>query len=328
VSKAQSINFVFTGSSQSQRLDQAILSHLVAINHSAPSRSRIQEWIKNDQVRINGVVTRKPGVLLKSGVAVDCVISSPQPQMVEGEAIHLTVLYEDEDLLVINKQAGLTVHPGAGQRSGTLLNGLVRHLGGGAALVPGVRPWIVHRLDRDTSGVLLVAKNDTTHRVLSQQFQERSVEKEYVALCYLTPRRLSPLVEDTGTIQSAIGRSPRDRTKMAVVPHGGRSAVTHWRVLERFLYGAFLSVTIETGRTHQIRVHLSSMGAPLIGDQSYGDTRGLPDALYRLATQFGRQALHARRISFTHPTSAEPVSFEAPLPDDLTSLIETWRRYE
>jgi len=242
----------------------------------------------------------------------------------------LEVLHEDESLLVINKPAGLTMHPGAGNRAHTLVNALVAHFGAGSTpelFSSGVtgRPGIVHRLDRDTTGLVVVAKTAHALHSLSRQFATRTVGRAYCALVLSTPRGLRAVnTVDGGTIDRPIGRHPTKRTLMAIAAEG-RRAVTHWRVLERFAYGTLIEARLETGRTHQIRVHFDSLGCPVIGDKTYGDFSPLPQTLRRAAERFGRQALHAQVLEFDHPVSHKRLAFSGEPPSDFAALLEAFR---
>lgn len=309
-----------------QRLDQALLQLLELASGESRSRSQIQRIIEAGGVTFNGKPEMRPGCRVKAGDALELIIPEVQEQRIIAQEMPLTILFEDEHLLCLNKPPGLTVHPGAGQRDGTLLNALAHYLQQVPELIPGSRPWIVHRIDKDTSGILIIAKNDRAHRALSQQFHDRVVEKEYQALVLATPRMRNPyLIPDQGVIDLPIGRHQSQRTRMAVDPQSGRSAITRWSVIERFEYGALLRLQIETGRTHQIRLHLEAIGAPVIGDRTYGNFQALPKSLALLHQQFGRQALHAHRLSCLHPETGEKISFEAPIPADMTDLIAAWR---
>jgi 23S rRNA pseudouridine1911/1915/1917 synthase len=245
------------------------------------------------------------------------VPAEPQP-----EDIPIAVVYEDARLLVVNKPAGLVVHPGAGTSRGTLVNALLRHVRDLSGVGGVLRPGIVHRLDRGTSGLLVVAKDDETHRALVRQFAGRTVEKEYLALVLGVPARLS------GEVDAPIGRDPVHRQKMSVRAPRGREARTSWRVDERFDGAALLRVRIHTGRTHQIRVHLASIGHPVAGDAVYGGTR-TPSSRRAAAREallsLERPALHAARLSFAHPASGERLACEAPLPRDIEAVLERLR---
>jgi 23S rRNA pseudouridine1911/1915/1917 synthase len=240
----------------------------------------------------------------------------------------LQILFEDADLLVINKPAGISMHPGAGNRAHTIANAVVQHVGvKQRAVGEGDRPGIVHRLDKDTTGVVVIAKSTPVHAALAAQFAERSIDRSYRALVFTTPRAKRPVQSsDHGEISGPIGRHPTKRTLMAISAKG-KEAVTEWKVLERFTYGTLLECRLQTGRTHQIRVHMESIGCPVIGDSTYGDFSNLPPQLREAAEAFGRQALHAATLSFTHPSSGERLSFTAPLPDDFQKLLDAFQAY-
>jgi 23S rRNA pseudouridine1911/1915/1917 synthase len=245
----------------------------------------------------------------------------------EASDFPLDIMYQDDDVVVINKPAGLSMHPGAGNRSNTLANALVGHLVKGAEFeqLPE-RPGIVHRLDKDTTGVVVVARNVAAHTHLSEQFRTRSVSRAYKALVLRTPRARRLLDQsDSGTVDLNLDRDPFHRTRMAIVDEGGRRAVSHWHVLERMDYGALLDIKLETGRTHQIRVHMAAIQSPVIGDKVYGDFSALPAKLKTLADKFGRQALHAYRLEFDHPVSTKRLSFVSELPTDFEELIAAYR---
>ena len=245
-----------------------------------------------------------------------------------AEPLPLDILFEDRHLIVLNKPAGMVVHPSAGHPAGTLVNGLLHHCPDLEGIGAEKRPGIVHRLDKDTTGVLVVAKNSAAHQGLSAQFKARLVHKEYLALVAGVPDRAN------GTIDLPLGRHGQERKKMAVVGHGGREALTLWRVRERFNGAALLTVILKTGRTHQIRVHCLSMGHPIIGDPVYGQRRSvlrqarrLP-ALHDVINAAKRQMLHAHQLRFTHPFSEVELRFEAALPDDMQSTLDALRRLE
>ena len=232
----------------------------------------------------------------------------------------LVILFEDADLIVVNKPAGLTVHPGAGISSGTLVNGLLGHCSDLSGIGGEIRPGIVHRIDKDTTGILVVAKNDAAHQGLSTQFSQHTVKRVYYALVFGSPRT------DKGRIEGEIGRHPVDRKKMSGSARHGRHAVTHWKVLARYSGVSLLQLRLETGRTHQIRVHLSEAKHPLLGDSVYGgDARlgNIKDAkLKALIKALGRQALHAKTLGFIHPSSGEYVEFDSDLPEDMQRIID------
>jgi 23S rRNA pseudouridine1911/1915/1917 synthase len=298
------------------RLDVWLARRLPAL-----SRARLQALIAEGHVVLDGSPARA-SARLRPGQAVRVHVPAPVPAEPRPEDIPVEIVYEDERVVVVDKPAGLVVHPGAGNAAGTLVNALlgrVRDLSG----VGGVlRPGIVHRLDRGTSGLLVVAKDDETHRSLVRQFASRTVEKEYLALVLGLPARA------TGEVDAPIGRDPVHRQKMSVRAPRGREARTSWRVEERFDGAALLRVRIHTGRTHQIRVHLASIGHPVAGDPVYGGTRTPSSrrAEARAALQsLERPALHAARLAFTHPASGDRLALEAPLPEDLHRVLERLR---
>jgi len=288
-----------------KRLDQALHEQLPEF-----SRSRLQDWIKRGRVLVNGAPGRSSR-LLRADDRIDVEPAELPPLRAVPEAIPLRVLYEDPDLVAIDKPAGMVVHAGAGVHTGTLVNALLHRFDSLSALGGESRPGIVHRLDRYTSGVLLVAKNDAAHRALAAQFAGRQVEKTYLALVH------GNVAADHGRIEKPIARDPRHRVRMtARLPHG-RAAWTEYRVLRRFGNFTFLEVRIGTGRTHQIRVHLSSIGHPVAGDRLYGappSSAGQPP--------HERFFLHAHRIRFQHPFTGQPVEIASPLPEDLRIWLD------
>lgn len=291
-----------------KRLDQAL-----AILFPDFSRSRLQQWIKQERVTIDGVV-RRPRDKLLGGERV--VLEALIEDQVEccPEDIPLDLIYEDDQIIVINKPVGLVVHPAVGNRDGTLQNALLHH---DPDLVQLPRAGIVHRLDKDTSGLLVVARTLGAHRSLVEQLQERAFKREYRAI-------VTGVMTAGGTVDEPIGRHPTQRTRMAV-NFSGKPAVTHYRVLERFRAHTYLKVQLETGRTHQIRVHLSHIRYPIVGDPVYAGRLRLPagatEALRDEIRGFRRQALHARRLGLTHPVSDEWMEWESPLPDDMEHLL-------
>ncbi|MBT8434826.1 MAG: 23S rRNA pseudouridine(1911/1915/1917) synthase RluD [Gammaproteobacteria bacterium] len=297
------------------RLDHAL--HLLLPDYS---RSRIQQWIQQGMVTVNDELC-KPRQKVYSGDLVDLdvpeqVITSDQPQ-----AIKFDILYQDEDIIVVNKPANLVVHPAAGHLDGTLVNGLLAH---DSRLQQLPRAGIVHRLDKDTTGVMAVARNLTAHSWLIDQLQQRLVKREYVALT-------QGVVTAGRSIETGIGRHPQNRKKMSVQA-GGKLAITHFQVARKFNHYSLIKIQLETGRTHQIRVHMAHLNYPLLGDGVYGGrTRipaGIDNALRPLIQDFKRQALHAERLSFKHPRSQQMVSFEAPLAEDFESLLEALKKYD
>ena len=299
------------------------------------SRARIQQLMEAGAVLVNGLPA-KPKTKLSGGEVIAVSMPEPEDPEPQGEAIALDVLFEDDQLIVINKPAGLVVHPGAGNATGTLVNALIHHCGDSLSGIGGVkRPGIVHRLDKDTTGVMVAAKTDLAHRILSEAFADHGrtgdLERAYWALVWGTPPRM------TGTIDAALGRSSRDRTRRAVVREShpdARHAVTHYTTLERYgmrpdstAVASLVECRLETGRTHQIRVHMAHIGHPLIGDRDYGQSffskaNALPQAVADAVRAFPRQALHARLLAFRHPSSGELVRFEAEPPDDMAALAE------
>lgn len=309
---------------ESVRLD-AFLSKSRVVLAKAPelSRAQIKKLIEQGAVLINGKPALKAGAEVKPGAVVKIKLDLRSGPDHRGEDIPIEVLYEDEHLIIVNKPPNLVVHPGAGNKTGTLVNALI---GRGAKLSARAgdrgRPGIVHRLDKDTSGVVAVAKTAQAHKALVEQFQKRTVGRAYYALVFSTPRASRNISrDDFGVIDAPIGRHPSKRTIMAVLKDGGRRAVTHWRVVERMPYGTLLELRLETGRTHQIRVHMQHIGSPVIGDRVYGEFSGLPAKLLRAAEDFGRQALHAYRLEFIHPVSGKKLSFVGGMPQDFKSLL-------
>ena len=279
------------------------------------SRTILKNWL------LAGCITRdgqpgRPRDAVTGGEHVEVMVLPAPPAADEPQAIQLDVLYKDPSLVVVNKPAGLVVHPGAGNRSGTLLNALL-HLDADLAALP--RAGIVHRLDKNTSGLMVVARTLPAHTSLVRQIQAREVRRQYHAV-------VNHVLISGGTIDSPIGRHPVHRTKMAVVANG-KDAITHYRVLRRFRAHSLVEVTLQTGRTHQIRVHMAALGYPLVGDTCYGGgssvKRGLTPALRAALRAFGRQALHAETLQLRHPVSSESMLWQAPLPADLSELLAT-----
>lgn len=303
------------------------------------SRNRIKGLIESGAVTRNGVIINLPKQKLQQDDIIELALPEPTPAEPKGEAIELDILHEDGDIIIIDKPAGLVVHPGAGNWTGTLVNALIHHCGESLSGIGGVkRPGIVHRLDKDTTGVMVVAKNDHAHKYLSAAFADHGetgdLERAYMALVWGTPPR------QTGTINAHLGRSTKDRMKQAVVSQqrdDARHAITHFTVLERFglksdgtAMASLVECRLETGRTHQIRVHMAHIGHPLIGDPEYGmafktKVNKLPEELAALVRSFPRQALHAYLLAFAHPTTDELMEFETELPDDLSQLVEAFR---
>jgi len=286
------------------------------------SRSQARRWIDQGRVRLAGASCRASQKVAE-GDRIEADPPELVPSPLEPEVIPLVVLYEDEHLIVIDKPAGLVVHPAPGHPGGTLVNALLHHCGDLAGVGGVLRPGIVHRLDRGTSGVMVAAKNDAAHQSLAAQFHDHTIERQYRALVRGLPGA------DEGRVDRAIGRHPRDRKRMSTKVSNGREAHTAWRVLERFPKSerSWLAVLPETGRTHQIRVHLASVGLPIVGDPVYGRARriGLRGRRRSADAALERPSLHASVLGFEHPASAESLRFEAPLPEDLQRLLDELR---
>ncbi|MBQ8164535.1 MAG: RluA family pseudouridine synthase [Clostridia bacterium] len=273
------------------------------------SRSAVQKLIENGEVSLNGKAV-KSNYKVRCGDLISVVYTEPKEPDVLAENIPLDIIYEDKDVVVINKPRGMVVHPAPGNYSGTLVNALMYHCGELSDINGVKRPGIVHRIDKDTTGLLVVAKNNKAHHSLAEQLKVHDVARTYYAIVE------GVIKENTGTVDAPVGRHPTDRKKMCVNIKNGKSAVTHFKVLERFEKCTFVECRLETGRTHQIRVHMSYIGHPVTGDPVYGikNPRGMTG-----------QALHAGRIEFSHPATEEKVSFSAPLPDDFESLLSKLR---
>lgn len=275
------------------------------------SRARIQALIRSGHITLTDARPAKPHQKVRPGMCIAVAPPPPVPVDLIPEAIPLDILFEDADIIVINKSAGLVVHPAAGHATGTLVHALLFHCQDLAGIGGELRPGIVHRLDRDTTGVMVVAKHQQSMAALVEQFKAGTVRKEYLALVHGQPRPAS------GTIESLIGRSRHDRKKMSATPTHGRHAVTHYRIAESLGPHTLLRLRIETGRTHQIRVHLAHIGHPVVGDPTYGKRRATPGA--------NRQMLHAAELALTHPRTNRPKVFQAPLPPDMANLLNSLR---
>ena len=302
------------------RLDRFLLDATEGV-----SRTYLQKLIREGAVTVNGKVSKQPSYSLRTGDRLYLTIPQPRPlETAQAETIALDILYEDRHLVVINKPAGMLVHPANRVNTGTLVNALLAHCTDLSGIGGVERPGIVHRLDKDTSGVLVAAKTDVVHRELSLQFEAHTNERQYLAVVCGTPTK------DIGTIDAQIARSPRDRRRMTTVETGGRHAVTHYQVLESYQKFAFVRLRLETGRLHQIRVHLQHIGHPIAGDAIYGgEKRALHDAgthsIKQALVQLNRQALHARTLAFTHPITDERLIFSAPLPTDMQRVVDALR---
>jgi 23S rRNA pseudouridine1911/1915/1917 synthase len=295
--------------------DPPRLDRWLTANIKQVSRNRIQKLIDWEYVSLNGQLCTNKKAAVQVGDRIQVTIPAAKPLELTPEAIPLDILYEDEHLIIINKPAGLVVHPAPGNMSGTLVNAVLAHCGDQLLGIGGVqRPGIVHRLDKDTTGAIVVAKTDLAHSDLQAQMKAKTAGREYLAVVYGAPK------EATGTINAPLGRHPGDRKKNAVVPEekGGRHAVTHWQVEERLGNFSLLRFRLETGRTHQIRVHSTYVGMPLVGDPTYGSGRDI-------GVNLPGQALHAERLKLRHPATGEQVVAIAPLPDHFTKLLNVLR---
>ena len=293
----------FTIEKGGERIDKYLSEQLEDM-----TRSHIQKLIKENMVRVNGM-TVKSNFKLSASDQIEVEIPELKEPDILPENIPLDILYEDQDILVVNKPKGMVVHPAPGHYTGTLVNAIMYHCKDNLSGINGVmRPGIVHRIDMDTTGSLLICKNDRAHQALAEQLKEHSITRKYHAIVH------GRLKEDEGTIDKPIGRHPIDRKKMSVHCTNGREAVTHYRVLKRFQQFTYIECQLETGRTHQIRVHMSSIGHPILGDQVYGPAK----CPYKLQGQ----TLHAKVLGITHPTTGEYMEFDAPLPDYFQGLLE------
>ncbi|TDG12369.1 23S rRNA pseudouridine(1911/1915/1917) synthase RluD [Seongchinamella unica] len=300
-------------------LDNDRLDQVAARLFPDYSRSRLQGWIKKGDLLVDGKQLR-PRDKVHGGAELSIDTEPEQAVGWQPQDIDLDILYEDEHILVLNKPAGLVVHPAAGHADGTLVNALLAHAPEMAQLPRG---GIVHRLDMETSGIMVAAKSLLAHQDLVAQLQERTVKREYVAVCI-------GVMTGGGTVDEPIGRHPKQRKKMAVLAVGGKPAITHYRVTRRFGHHTQVAVNLETGRTHQIRVHMAHKHYPLVGDPTYGGRpkipKGASDELIAALRGFPRQALHARALGLFHPESGEPVHFECPLPEDMQALLSVLER--
>ncbi len=285
------------------------------------SRSRISSWISSGLVCVDYDLVTKVAYKVKPGSIISISIPPAKDASIKPDpTVDFDILFEDEEIIVINKPAGIVVHPGAGTANGTLVNGLVAYLGDKLQQIGDeLRPGIVHRLDKGTSGVMIIAKTNKAHQVLSQQFlPPRKISREYLALTVRLPNKKSD-----GKIDLPIGRHPKHRTRMAVVKNNGKPSVTHFKLERELTHGYLLRLKLETGRTHQIRVHLKEQNAGIIGDLEYGPpVDHIPPQLQNMVSHFGHQALHAETLTFPHPITGKVCNITAPLPEDFTKLLE------
>ena len=298
--------FVSGPSDDGKRLD------IFVAERAGITRSASVKLIESGNVAVDGEAKPK-NFIVSGGVTVEVALPDPEPIDAAPEDIPLDVVYEDDDLIVVNKPKGMVVHPAAGNPSGTLVNALLFHCGGSLSGINGkIRPGIVHRIDKNTSGLLVCAKNDSAHLSLAEQLKEYKVERTYEAIV------VGGLRDDRGTVNAPIGRHPVDRKRMAVVADG-REAITHYEVIRRYPGFTRVALTLETGRTHQIRVHMKSIGHPVMGDTLYG--AGRTPIEQRNAKLLHEQCLHARTLAFDHPSTGEHMRFEAPLPEYFTAIL-------
>jgi len=305
----------------SERLDMAVAWLFPKISRSAAKR-----LIEAGNVSLNRDKAEKPSIKVKEGDIISITVPPSRALPLEGEALELDILYEDKDIIVVNKQAGLVVHPGAGVKKGTLVNAILHHCKDLSGIGGVLRPGIVHRLDKGTSGVMVIAKNDAAHLDLSAQFKARQVEKRYLALVY------GRLATDSGEIVAPIGRHRVDRKKMSTVTNKGRAALTQYTVKERFGRElTYVDIKLGTGRTHQIRVHFSHLGHPLVGDDLYGGKaikRLFNELLLSIVKIFNRPFLHSHKLGFKHPETGKYMEFTAGLPSDMETLLNELRNFK
>ena len=301
-----------------QRLDK-VLATVSAASETVLSRVRIQALLAGGAVRLNGKPVKDASGKAKAGDIYEMTVPPPEKALPEAQAIPLNIVYEDDDVIVIDKPAGLVVHPAPGNRDSTLVNALLAHCGESLSGIGGVaRPGIVHRLDKDTSGLIVAAKNDAAHRALSAQFADRSLSRTYHAVVWGVP------VPHSGEIDAPIARSSKDRKKMAVMTKG-RPALTHYRVIEDFGFASLVECKLSTGRTHQIRVHMTYIKNSIVGDPTYrGPRRGKP---IEFLLKFPRQALHAVSLQFIHPRTKKLRKFSSKLPKDMQKLVTYCQTY-
>lgn len=317
------VDFTYKEESR-ERLDKVLPEYLTVLEEEYHlSRSQVKKIIEAGNVEVNDIVITKAGTFIDPGDSISICFDSLPSYRLEPYNFDLDIVYEDSSLIVVNKPAGLVVHPGAGVREKTLVHALAFHFSDISSAFEGSeRPGIVHRLDKDTTGLLVVAKKPKVHQALAEQFSNHTILRSYRALAYSTPRRKRDIdQQESGEISLPIGRDPHNRLKMTIADTG-KQATTTWQVLQRMPHACYLALRLKTGRTHQIRVHLSHLGSPLIGDRLYGDLSNLPPELKEKSDHFGRQALHAAELGFEHPDTGKQLHFEVPLPDDFQQLIE------
>ncbi|HEY6873623.1 MAG TPA: RluA family pseudouridine synthase [Geobacteraceae bacterium] len=309
----ENIDLTYPEGSEPERLDSFVARSLGSV-----TRSTVQKLIDEGLVTVDGT-PQKASLKLKGGERISVRIPPPKPAEAAPEEIPLDILYEDDDVVVVNKPPGMVVHPGAGTSGGTLVNALLAHCLDLSGIGGTLRPGIVHRIDKDTSGVLVAAKNDRAHQSLAHQFKEHTIKRVYLALMYGSPKG------EKGKIESVIGRHPTDRKRMSGKARSGKHAVTHWQVIGRYGSITLVRLRLETGRTHQIRVHLSEAGHPLVGDPVYGGSgrlAGITDPrLKALIRDLDRQALHAKTLGFIHPATAQYLEFDTELPEDMGRIV-------
>ncbi|MFO7560125.1 MAG: RluA family pseudouridine synthase [Desulfobacterales bacterium] len=304
-----------------KRLDSLIADQILCC-----SRKFAASLIRKGLIRVSGSA-KKPGYRIRAGDIIEGIIPGPETIAFQPEPLKLDILFEDRYIIVLNKEPGMVVHPAPGHYTGTVVNGLLHHCPDLEGIGGEIRPGIVHRLDKDTSGVLAVAKNHAAHLHLSAQFKSRNTKKSYLALVY------GDFQEDSGVINLPIGRHPSDRKKMSIHSRKTRAAETHWKIRERFEGITLLELEIKTGRTHQIRVHCTAIQHPIVGDPVYG-SRGAAARIRllkergRLIKHVSRQMLHAWRLAINHPATGQQVSFEAPLPEDMVELIRDLKEFK
>ena len=305
------IEIALDASQAGWRLDRALAAQVPAL-----SRERLKVLTKAGALKKAETAVRDPATKVKGDERFSLAIPDPEPAHNEAQDIPLGIAYEDEHLLVVDKPAGLVVHPAAGNRDGTMVNALLHHCGGSLSGIGGVaRPGIVHRIDKDTSGLLVVAKHDRAHEGLARQFADHSIDRRYLAIVSDVPRQTE------GTVDARLARSSQNRKKIAIVGEGkGKRAVTHWKRLAVLKDAALVECRLETGRTHQVRVHMASIGHPLVGDPVYGRTRKAHRELLK-SLGFHRQALHAAHLGFVHPVTKGRLSFDSALPSDMQELF-------